>query len=100
MITAVAAGYQMTTPIAPGVHHAGQGRDVHPISTLNLNFGYPDDATTQKVYDNLDAWRALQACLLPLPMVNPVGMRAKRNEFRPVNQTDVIRDDLVASKTV
>ena len=70
-VFAQAAGkYTMTTPITPGV--AVPDKVETPIGTLNLNYGYPDDATTQKVYDNLDASRALQAYLLGIPIVNQV----------------------------
>ena len=89
---------KMTTPIAPGV--MVPNRVETSIGTLNLNYGYPDDPTTQKVYDNLDASRALQAYLLAIPIVNQAGMRATLRKFGPVNQTDVIWEDLVDSKTV
>ena len=95
---AMAQTYKMTTPIAPGV--AVPDKVETSIGTLNLNYGYPDDATTQKIYDNLDASRALQAYLLALPIVNQVGMRATLKEFGPVNYTDVIWENLVDSKTV
>ena len=92
------ATYKMTTAIAPGV--AVPDKVETSIGTLNLNDGYPDDATTQKVYDNLDASRALQAYLLAIPIVNQVGMRTTLREFGPDNQTDVIWENLVDSKTV
>ena len=88
----------MTTPIAPGV--AVPDKVETSIGTLNLNDGYPDDATTQKIYDNLDRSRALQAYLLAIPIVNQASMRASLKEFGPVNQTDVIWENLVDSKTV
>jgi hypothetical protein len=60
--TVSAKTYKMTTPIAPGV--AVPDPVETSIGTLNLNYGYPDDATTQKVYDNLDASRTLQTSAL------------------------------------
>lgn len=90
--------YKMTTAIAPGVAIPGEVKT--SIGTLDLNHGYPDDATTQKVYDNLDASRALQAYLLAIPIVNQASMRASLKEFGPVNQTDVIWENLVDSRTV
>ena len=89
---------KMTTPIAPGV--AVPNTLETSIGSLNLSYGYPDDATTQKVYDNLDASRALQAYLLAIPIVNQAGMRASIAKFGPANQTNVIWEDLVDSKTV
>src|SRR5271169_1513479 len=93
-----ATTYKMTTPIAPGV--AVPDKVKTSIGTLNLNYGYPDDATTKKVYDNLDASRALQAYLLAIPIVNQAGMRDSLRQFGPDNQTDVIWENLVDSKTV
>ena len=95
---AMAQTYKMTTPFAPGV--AVPDKVETSIGTLNLNYGYPDDATTRKVYDNLDASRALQAYLLAIPIVNQVSMRATLQEFGPINRTDVIWENLVDSKTV
>jgi hypothetical protein len=89
---------KMTTTIAPGV--MVPNRVETSIGSLRLNYGYPDDATTQKVWDNLDASRALQAYLLALPIVNQAGMRATLRTFGPVNQTDVIWEGLVDAKTV
>jgi len=89
---------KMTTPIAPGVM-VPDTVDTS-IGSLNLHYGYPNDITTQVIYDNLDASRALQAYLLGIPIVNQVGMRNTLKEFGPVNQTDVIWEDLVDSKTV
>jgi hypothetical protein len=89
---------KMTTPIAPGV--MVPNRVETSIGSLTLDYGYPDDATTQKVWDNLDASRALQAYLLGLPIVNQAGMRATLRTFGPVNQTDVIWENLVDSRTV
>ncbi len=97
--TPMAKQYKMTTAIAPGVMVPDKVET--SIGTLNLNYGYPDDATTQKVYDNLDASRALQAYLLAIPIVNQVGMRDSRSESSDRhNQTNVIWEDLVDSKTV
>ena len=90
--------YKYTTPIAPGVMVPDQVET--SIGTLNLDYGYPDDATTQKVYDNLDSSRALAG----LPARHPdreSGQHAcTLREFGPVNQTDVIWEDLVDSRTV
>jgi len=102
--TAGAAGspptkqYKMTTPIAPGV--ATPDKIETSIGTLNLSDGYPDAGTIEKIYDNLDRSRALQAYLLAIPIVNQAGMRDSMRKFGPDNQTDVIWEDLVDSKTV
>jgi hypothetical protein len=90
--------YKYETPMPPGV--ATPDKVDTSIGTLNLSYGYPDAATVQKIYDNLDASRALQAYLLALPMVNQAGMRDSIRKFGPDNQTDVIWENLVDSRTV
>jgi hypothetical protein len=87
---------KMTTPISPGVMVPDKVET--SIGSVNLNYGYPDEATTQKVYDNLDATRALQTYLLAIPKVNQVGMRATLPRFGPATQTDLIWENLVDSK--
>jgi hypothetical protein len=90
--------YKYETPMPPGV--ATPDKVDTSIGTLNLSYGYPDAATVAKIYDNLDASRALQAYLLALPMVNQVGMRDSLRKFGPDNQTDVIWENLVDSRTM
>jgi len=90
--------YKMTTVIAPGVATADT-LDTS-IGTLHLRDGVPSAESIETIYDNLDRSRALQAYLLGIPIVNQASMRASLQEFGPVNQTDVIWEDLVDSKTV
>jgi hypothetical protein len=96
--TALGKDYKMTTPIAPGVATPDQLET--SIGTLNLSDGFPKSDTIEKIYDNLDRSRALQAYLLAIPIVNQAGMRDSLRKFGPVNQTDVIWENLVDSKTV
>ena len=56
---ASAQSFKMTTPLAPGV--AVPDRIESSIGTLNLDYGYPSAETVDKIYDNLDRSRALQA---------------------------------------
>jgi hypothetical protein len=96
---APAAGqYKMTTPIAPGV--ATPDTLDTSIGTLHLRDGVPSVESIETIYDNLDRSRALQAYLLAIPMVNQASMRDSLRQFGPDNQTDVIWEDLVDSKTV
>ena len=90
--------YKMTTPIAPGV--ATPDTLDTSIGTLRLRDGVPSAKSIVTIYDNLDRSRALQAYLLGIPIVNQASMRASLQEFGPVNQTDVIWEDLVDAKTV
>jgi len=89
--------YRYQTPAAPGV--ATPDKIDTSIGTLSLSDGYPDRATVQRIYDNLDASRALQACLLALPIVNQAGMREALRKFGPDNQTDVIFENLAGSRS-
>jgi hypothetical protein len=97
-LPASAQQYKYETPIAPGV--AVPDKIESSIGTLKLHYGYPDAATIQKIYDNLDRSRALQAYMLGIPIVNQVGMRETLRKFGPDNQTDVIWENLVDSRTV
>jgi hypothetical protein len=90
--------YKMTTPIAPGI--ATPDRLETSIGTLELSDGFPQPDTIETIYDNLDRSRALQAYLLAIPIVNQASMRDSLRKFGPDNQTDVIWEDLVDSKTV
>ena len=92
------AQYKMTTPIAPGV--AVPDKLETSIGTLDLTDGFPKPDTVEKIYDNLDRSRELQAYLLGFPIVNQASMRATERSFGPQNNTDVIWENLVDSKTV
>ena len=94
----MAKDYKMTTPIAPGV--ATPDKLETSIGTLHLSDGFPKPDTVEKIYDNLDRSRALQAYLLAIPIVNQAGMRDSLRQFGPDNQTDVIWENLVDPKTV
>ena len=87
-----------STPIAPGV--AVPDKIESSIGTLNLSYGYPSADTVEKIYDNLDRSRALQAYLMAIPVVNQAGMRDSLGQFGPVNQTNVIWENLVDPRTV
>jgi hypothetical protein len=90
--------YKMTTPIAPGVETPDTLQT--SIGTLKLKSGVPTPETSEKLWDNLDRSRALQAYLLAIPIVNQAGMRDSLLKFGPVNQTDVIWENLVDPRTV
>ncbi len=90
--------YKYTTPIAPGV--AVPDKVESSIGTLHLDYGYPNAATVEKIYDNLDRSRALQAYLMAIPIVNQAGMRDSIRKNGPDNQTDVIWENLVDARTV
>jgi hypothetical protein len=94
----IAQQYKMNTPVAAGI--ATPDKLDASIGQLTMFDGNPEPATVEKIYDNLDRSRALQAYLLAIPIVNQAGMRDSLLQYGPVNQTDVIWETLVDSKTV
>jgi hypothetical protein len=98
LTVASAETYKTTTSIAPGV--ATPDHLDTSIGALNLTDGTPTRETVEKIYDNLDRSRALQAYLLAVPIVNQAGMRDSLRKFGPDNQTDVIWETLVDPRTV
>ena len=96
--TPTTAQYKYSTPIAPGV--AVPDKIESSLGTLNLHYGYPSAGTVEKIYDNLDRSRALQAYLMAIPIVNQAGMRDSLRKNGPDNQTDVIWENLVDAHTM
>jgi hypothetical protein len=70
------------------------------LGTLHFEGGVPDQATTDKLFDNLDFQRAVQAYLLALPPVNQLANRTAILSMGPVNKTVPIWEHLVDSRTV
>lgn len=69
------------------------------FSTLRFFDGVPDLGSTDKIYDNLDFQRAVQAYLLALPVVNQVANRSGILSVGPVNTTVPIWENVVDSRT-
>ena len=71
------------------------------LGTLNFFDGFPDDATVQKVYDNLDFQRGVQAFLIGIP---GASLYALREGFRSAgatdNQTVLITETMMDSKSL
>src|SRR5215831_654606 len=70
------------------------------LGTLKFTDGFPDDATVQKVYDNLDFQHAVQAYLTGLPAVSVQGARLGLADMGPANQTVAISETLLDSKSL
>ncbi len=70
------------------------------LGTLNFKDGFPDDATVQKVYDNLDFQRGVQAFLTAMPAASLVALRKGLRSFGPDNQTVVIFETLMDSRSL
>jgi hypothetical protein len=69
-----AQGYKYETPTPPGI--ASPDTIETRFGTLKFFGGFPDQASTDKLYDNLDFQRAVQAYLLPC-----------RSSARPATET-------------
>jgi hypothetical protein len=70
------------------------------LGTLRTKDGFPDKATLEKVFDNLDFQRGVQSMLVTMPGASLVGMRRGLREQGPDNQTVVMFDELMDSKTL
>jgi hypothetical protein len=90
--------YKYSTPLPPGLAIPNQVET--RLGTLRFFAGNPDEATTQKLFDNLDFQRAVQAYLLALPGVSQVFNRQAILAMGPVNHTIPFWEDFVDSRTV
>ena len=70
------------------------------LGTLTFKDGFPDDATVQKVYDNLDFQRGVQALLTTMPAASLNAMRRGIRSFGPDNQTVIIFESLMDSRSL
>lgn len=90
--------FKFSTPMPPGV--AAPDKLDTRFGTLNFFGGMPDQASADKLYDNLDFQRAVQAYLLAVPVVNQAANRAGILSVGPANTTVPIWETLVDSRTV
>jgi hypothetical protein len=70
------------------------------LGTLRTKDGFPDAATLEKVFDNLDFQRGVQAILTGMPAASLSAMRKGLRKHGPDNQTVVMFDELMDSKTL
>jgi hypothetical protein len=70
------------------------------LGTLKFFDGFPDHATVQTVYDNLDFQRGVQAFLIALPAAELHALRTGLRTFGPDNQTVLITESLLDSRTL
>jgi hypothetical protein len=94
----VAPEYKYSTSMPPGV--ASPDKVETRFGTLNFFDGFPDKASAEKLFDNLDFQRAVQAYLLALPAVNQAGNRNAILTMGPANATVPIWEQLVDARTV
>lgn len=93
-----AESYKYETPIPPGI--AAPDSLETRLGKLNFIDGYPDKATAEKLYDNLDFQRAVQAYLLAQPAVSQVANRAAFTDLGPPNTVVPIFEQLLNARTL
>lgn len=89
---------KMTTPIPEGI--AIPDTVETRLGTLKFFDGFPDDATVDKLYDNLDFQRAVQAYLPGLAPVSRLADKKGISELGPLNVTVPIFEDRMDSKSL
>jgi hypothetical protein len=92
-----AAQYRYSTPMAPGV--AAPDTVETRFGTLAFFDGFPDKTTVEKLYDNLDFQRAVQAYLLAIPAVSQAENRNEILKLGPANRTVPIFEELMDSRS-
>lgn len=70
------------------------------LGTLRYFDGFPDSATVDKVYDNLDLQRSIQAFLTALPAASMYATRGGYRTFGPDNRTILIAESFLDSRTL
>jgi len=89
---------KMTTEMPAGIASPDQVET--RLGTLNFFDGFPDDATVEKLYDNLDFQRAVQAYLLAIPAVSQAANRNEILKLGPANTTVPIFENRMDSKSL
>lgn len=89
---------KMTTPIPPSITTPDSVET--PIGTLTFFDGFPDDKTTQLVYDNLDFMRGVEAFLLGIPGGSIQAFVPAAKEFGGVDGNVMIIEDRMDSKAL
>jgi len=92
------SGMKMATEVPDGV--ATPDRLETRIGSLRLIDGVPDLETAQKVYDNLDFQRGVQAYLNSLQIASLSGMRKGYLDVGPANTTVLMFEELMDSRSL
>src|SRR5512134_2907542 len=89
---------RMTTDIPAGI--AIPDTVETRLGTLRFFDGFPDSATVEKLYDNLDFQRAVQAYLLGLAPVSQYANRKGILECGPANLTVPIFENIMNARSL
>ncbi len=90
--------YKYSTQMPPGVDSPAKVET--RLGTLHFFDGFPEKATAEKLLDNLDFQRAVQAYLMAIPAVSQVADRNGFLKYGPVNTVVPIWEQLVDSRTI
>ena len=90
--------YKYSTEMPPGVK-VPDSVDTR-IGTLRFFDGMPDQASADKLFDNLDFQRAVQAYLFAIPGVSQAANRNAFKEFGPLNTVLPIFEQLQDARTI
>ncbi|MDQ7827161.1 MAG: DUF1254 domain-containing protein [Candidatus Eremiobacteraeota bacterium] len=89
---------KMTTDIPPGIESPDKVET--RLGTLKFFDGFPDKDTVEKLYDNLDFQRAVQAYLLGLAPVSQAANRKGMLEVGPANTTVPIFEHMMNPRSI
>ena len=89
---------KMTTDIPPGIAIPDSVNT--RLGELKFFDGFPDKPTVEKIYDNLDFQRAVQAYLLALAPVNMTGLREGLLTVGPANVTIPTFEDNMNARSI
>jgi hypothetical protein len=70
------------------------------LGTLKFFDGFPDEPTVEKVMDNLDFSRGVQAFLNAMPGASLVGMRTGFRKLGAINGSILLFETLLDSKSL
>lgn len=90
--------FKYSIAMPPGVASSAEVKT--RVGTLKFFEGFPDKASAEKLFDNLDFQRAVQSYLFALPAVNQASNRKAILSMGPANKTIPIWEQLVDSRTV
>lgn len=97
VLPASAQQYKYETPMPPGV--ASPGSVETRLGTLKFFDGFPDNASAEKLFENLDFQRAVQAYLMAIPAVSQATNRNAIRTLGPVNTVVPIFEQLMDSRS-
>jgi hypothetical protein len=91
-------GFKMTTDIPPQITTPDSVET--RLGTLKFFDGFPDDQTVEKVMDNLDFSRGVQAFLSGMPGTSLAGMRTGFQKLGALNGSVLIFENLLDSRSL